>query len=197
MDWSRVWEHFSIVAIASVFTILVGLALGFAAHLNRRAGKVILAVVDVLQTIPALALLGIIMVFFGGSRTTVVVGLVLYSLLPVVRNTCTGLQNVSPAVKEAARGCGMSKTYRLFMVEFPIAFPTIFTGIRIAVVTSVSVAVFGTFVGGGGLGQVIYRGIYVQDMGRILFGTVSLMVMAVLLDTVMSLIEKRLYRHQM
>ena len=197
MDWSRVWEHFSIVLIASVFTVLFGLVLGFAAHLNRRAGKVILAVVDVLQTIPALALLGIIMVFFGGSRTTVVVGLVLYSLLPVVRNTCTGLESVSPAVKEAALGMGMSKTYRLFMVEFPIAFPTIFTGIRIAVVTSISVAVFGTFVGGGGLGQVIYRGIYVQDMGRILFGTVSLMVMAVALDAVMSVIEKRLYRHQM
>lgn len=197
MDWSRVWEHFTIVLIASIFTVIVGLLLGFAAHLNRRAGKVILAVVDLLQTIPALALLGIIMVFFGGSRTTVVVGLVLYSLLPVVRNTCTGLENVSPAVKEAALGMGMSKTYRLFMVEFPIAFPTIFTGIRIAVVTSISVAVFGTFVGGGGLGQVIYRGIYVQDMGRILFGTVSLMVMAVVLDAVMSIVEKRLYRHQM
>ena len=197
MDWSRVWEHFTIVLIASIFTVIVGLLLGFAAHLNRRAGKVILAVVDLLQTIPALALLGIIMVFFGGSRTTVVVGLVLYSLLPVVRNTCTGLESVSPAVKEAALGMGMSNTYRLFMVEFPIAFPTIFTGIRIAVVTSISVAVFGTFVGGGGLGQVIYRGIYVQDMGRILFGTVSLMVMAVVLDAVMSIVEKRLYRHQM
>ena len=197
MDWSRVWEHFAIVAIASVFTILLGLLLGFTAHLNKRAGKVILAVVDVLQTIPALALLGIIMVFFGGSRTTVIVGLVLYSLLPVVRNTCTGLESVSPAVKEAALGMGMSKTYRLFKVEFPIAFPTIFTGIRIAVVTSISVAVFGTFVGGGGLGQVIYRGIYVQDMTRILFGTVSLMVMAVVLDFIMSLVEKRLYRHQM
>lgn len=177
MDWSRVWEHFTIVAIASVFTILLGLLLGFTAHLNRKAGKVILAVVDVLQTIPALALLGIIMVFFGGSRTTVIVGLVLYSLLPVVRNTCTGLESVSPAVKEAALGMGMSKTYRLFRVEFPIAFPT--------------------FVGGGGLGQVIYRGIYVQDMSRILFGTVSLMVMAVVLDFIMSLVEKRLYRHQM
>ena len=197
MDWSRVWEHFTIVAIASVFTILLGLLLGFTAHLNKRAGKVILAVVDVLQTIPALALLGIIMVFFGGSRTTVIVGLVLYSLLPVVRNTCTGLESVSPAVKEAALGMGMSKTYRLFKVEFPIAFPTIFTGIRIAVVTSISVAVFGTFVGGGGLGQVIYRGIYVQDMTRILFGTVSLMVMAVVLDFIMSLVAKRLYRHQM
>ena len=197
MDWSRVWEHFTIVAIASVFTILLGLLLGFTAHLNRKAGKVILAVVDVLQTIPALALLGIIMVFFGGSRTTVIVGLVLYSLLPVVRNTCTGLESVSPAVKEAALGMGMSKTYRLFRVEFPIAFPTIFTGIRIAVVTSISVAVFGTCVGGGGLGQVIYRGIYVQDMSRILFGTVSLMVMAVVLDFIMSLVEKRLYRHQM
>ena len=196
MDFGRVLEHFSIVATASVFTILVGLTLGFLAHLNPKAGRYILMVVDLLQTIPALALLGIIMVFFGGSRTTVVVGLVLYSLLPVVRNTCTGLDSVSPAVKEAALGMGMSRTYRLFRVEFPIAFPTIFTGIRIAVVTSISVAVFGTFVGGGGLGSVIYRGIHVQNMGMILFGTASLMVMAVALDLIMSLIEKQLRRHQ-
>jgi len=197
MDWNRVWEHLMLVSIAGVFTVVFGLLLGFAAHLDRRAGRVILAVVDVLQTIPALALLGIIMVFFGGSSATVIVGLVLYSLLPVVRNTCTGLDSVSPAVKEAALGMGMSRAARLFTVEFPIAFPTIFTGIRIAVVTSISVAVFGTFVGGGGLGSVIYRGIYVQDMGRILFGTAALMAMAVLLDFSMSLVEKRLYRHRM
>lgn len=197
MDWNRVWEHLMLVSVAGVFTVVFGLLLGFAAHLDRRAGRVILAVVDVLQTIPALALLGIIMVFFGGSSATVIVGLVLYSLLPVVRNTCTGLDSVSPAVKEAALGMGMSRAARLFTVEFPIAFPTIFTGIRIAVVTSISVAVFGTFVGGGGLGSVIYRGIYVQDMGRILFGTAALMAMAVLLDFSMSLVEKRLYRHRM
>ena len=197
MDWNRVWEHLMLVSIAGVFTVVFGLLLGFAAHLDRRAGRVILAVVDVLQTIPALALLGIIMVFFGGSSATVIVGLVLYSLLPVVRNTCTGLDSVSPAVKEAALGMGMSRAARLLTVEFPIAFPTIFTGIRIAVVTSISVAVFGTFVGGGGLGSVIYRGIYVQDMGRILFGTAALMAMAVILDFIMSLIEKRLYRHRM
>ena len=197
MDWNRVWEHLMLVSVAGVFTVVFGLLLGFAAHLDRRAGMVILAVVDVLQTIPALALLGIIMVFFGGSSATVIVGLVLYSLLPVVRNTCTGLDSVSPAVKEAALGMGMSRAARLFTVEFPIAFPTIFTGIRIAVVTSISVAVFGTFVGGGGLGSVIYRGIYVQDMGRILFGTAALMAMAVLLDFSMSLVEKRLYRHRM
>ena len=197
MDWNRVWEHLMLVSVAGVFTVVFGLLLGFAAHLDRRAGRVILAVVDVLQTIPALALLGIIMVFFGGSSATVIVGLVLYSLLPVVRNTCTGLDSVSPAVKEAALGMGMSRAARLLTVEFPIAFPTIFTGIRIAVVTSISVAVFGTFVGGGGLGSVIYRGIYVQDMGRILFGTAALMAMAVLLDFSMSLVEKRLYRHRM
>ena len=197
MTASMILEHLSLVVAALIFAVLAGVPLGILCHFYPAARKIVLRVVDLIQTTPALALLGIIMVFFGGSRTTVIVGLVLYSLLPVVRNTCTGLESVSPAVKEAALGMGMSKTYRLFKVEFPIAFPTIFTGIRIAVVTSISVAVFGTFVGGGGLGQVIYRGIYVQDMTRILFGTVSLMVMAVVLDFIMSLVEKRLYRHQM
>ncbi len=118
----------------------------------------------------------------------------LYSLLPIVRNTFVGLNEIDPAIKEAATGMGMSKLYRLFHVEIPIAFPVIFTGIRIATVTSIGVAVFAAFVGGGGLGSVIYRGIHIQDMKLIMFGTFSLMGMAVLFDGVMEYIEKRLYR---
>jgi len=130
-------------------------------------------------------LLGIIMVFIGAGKLTVIIGLVLYSLLPIVHNTYLGLNGVSPAIKEAARGMGMTRFYQLVRVELPLAFPVIFTGIRIASVT---------VVGGGGLGSVIYRGIYIQNMKLLLSGTFTLMAMAVVFDSVMAYVEKRLYR---
>ena len=196
MSFELVWEHLYIVLAAVIATILLGLPLGILAYINRRMHGVILWTVDILQTIPALALLGMIMVIFGAGKLTVIIGLVLYSLLPVVRNTYLGLTNIDPAIKEAARGMGMSTGYRLLHVELPLAFPMIFTGIRIATVTAVGVAVFATFVGGGGLGSIIYRGIHIQNMNLIMSGTFSLMAMAILFDAVMSLVEKKLYRQK-
>jgi len=193
MSLDMVLEHLYIVLISIFVTILIGLPLGIFAYMNRQARKIILWIVDILQTIPALALLGIIMVFFGAGKLTVIIGLVLYSLLPVVRNTFLGLDDIDPAIKEAARGMGMSQVHRLIHVEIPIAFPVIFTGIRISTVTAIGVAVFATFVGGGGLGSVIYRGIHIQNMNLILSGTFTLMAMAVIFDGVMAYIEKRLY----
>jgi len=193
MSFDMVLEHLYIVLISMFVTILVGLPLGIFAYMDRQARKIILWIVDILQTIPALALLGIIMVFFGAGKLTVIIGLVLYSLLPVVRNTFLGLEDIDPAIKEAARGMGMSQVHRLIHVEIPIAFPVIFTGIRISTVTAIGVAVFATFVGGGGLGSVIYRGIHIQNMNLILSGTFTLMAMAVIFDGVMAYIEKRLY----
>ncbi|WP_312692746.1 ABC transporter permease [Caproiciproducens sp.] len=196
MSIGMIFDHLYIVLLSVFFTVLIGLPLGILAYMKQRARAVVLWTVDILQTIPALALLGIIMVFLGAGKTTVIIGLVLYSLLPVVRNTYLGLSNIDPAVKEAADGMGMSRTYRLMHVEIPIAFPVIFTGIRIAAVTSIGVAVFAAFVGGGGLGSILYRGIHIQNMQLIMSGTLSLMGMAVLFDGVMAFIEKRLYRHR-
>ncbi len=194
MPWDRVWEHFTLILTALGFIIVIGIFLGILSYLYPKLSRPILTIVDILQTIPSLATLGIIMIFMGGNRKTVIVGIVLYSLLPIVRNTNSGLSNVSPAVKEAARGMGMSRAYQLFHIDLPLAFPLIFTGIRIAAVTSISVAVFGTFVGGGGLGAVLYQGIRVGSMSQILFGTAALMVMAFVIDGIMGLIERRLYR---
>ncbi len=196
MSATMIFEHLYIVLLSVLFTVVIGLPLGVLAYMKKSVRSVVLWAVDILQTIPALALLGIIMVFLGAGKPTVIIGLVLYSLLPVVHNTYIGLSNIEPAIKEAADGMGMSRTYRLLHVEIPIAFPVIFTGIRIATVTSIGVAVFATFVGGGGLGSVIYRGIHIQNMQLILSGTLSLMVMAVLFDGAMAYIEKRLYRHR-
>lgn len=194
MNGDIIFEHLSIVLLSVLFAIVIGLPLGILAYMKKPIRSVILWVVDILQTIPALALLGIIMVFLGAGKVTVIIGLVLYSLLPIVHNTYLGLSNIEPAIIEAADGMGMSRIYRLFHVELPIAFPVIFTGIRIATVTSIGTAVFATFVGGGGLGSTIYRGIHIQNINQILFGTLSLMGMAILFDGVMSYIEKRLYR---
>lgn len=192
MNINVILEHLTVVFAATCLTLCVGLPFGIFAYMNRVFRIIIFRVTDVLQTIPSLALLGIIMIFFGGNKGTVIIGLFLYSLLPVVRNTYTGLNNINPAIKEAAKGMGMSRMYQLIHVEIPLAFPIIFTGIRIAVVNSIGAAVFGTFVGGGGLGTVIYRGMHTQNMKLILFGTGSLMLMAIFFDSTMGFIEKKL-----
>lgn len=191
MSWNIVLEHLFIVLVSGIFSILIGLPLGVLSYLYPKARAVILHSVDILQTIPALALLGIIMVFAGAGKVTVIIGITLYSLLPIVRNTCLGLEEVDTGVKEAALGIGMSRTHRLFQVEIPLAFPTIFTGIRIAVVNAIGTAVFAAFVGGGGIGSILNLGIRLQNMKLVLGGTAALMVIAVVLDLLMGVIESR------
>ena len=192
MTWSLICEHLFIVLAASILSIAIGLPLGIWAYVSKTARPIILRAVDLLQTIPSLALLGIIMVFLDPGKLTVIIGITLYSLLPIVRNTCLGLQEVAPGVKEAARGMGMSKPYRVLMVEFPLAFPTLFTGIRIAVVNAIGTAVFAAFVGGGGLGGVITQAIRISDMKLILAATGVLMVIAVVLDLLMGWFENQM-----
>ena len=192
MTMDRIIQHLYLVGLASIFTILFGLILGVIVYLYKPIRPYILGLVDVLQTIPVLALLGVIMLIFGASSTTVIIGIVLYSLLPVVRNTYVGLSDVDPALKEAAIGMGMTKVQRLRMVELKLAFPMVFTGIRIAVVTSIGTAVFGAVVGGGGLGSVINRAILVQDMDSLLKATLVLMAMAVIFDMILGRIEQKL-----
>ncbi len=185
-------EHFIIVGVSAVFLLLIGLALGIVAYRYPRMKKYIMFVVDVFQTIPTLATLGILLVFFGATLTTVVIGLVLYSLLPVVLNTVVGLESVDPGVKEAAVGIGMSRMQRLFRVELPLAFPMVFSGMRIAVVTSIGVAVFATFVGGGGMGEILYKGVRTQNMSMIIQGTIVLIIMSFAVDGVLAFYENKL-----
>lgn len=192
MSFNILWEHIFIVLCSVAMAVIIGIPLGMCCYLCPKAKRIIMWIVDVLQTIPALALLGIIMVLFGAGKQTVIIGVGLYSLLPIVGNTCLGLEQVSPGVKEAARGMGMSRIYRLFRVELPLSLPVIFTGIRIAAVNSVGSAVFAAFVGGGGLGTLINNAIRVRNMGLLLQGTVTLMAIATVLDLGMSALEKHL-----
>ena len=186
MSWTIILDHLFMVLAASTLAIIIGIPLGILAYMYPKTKAIILNLVDILQTIPALALLGLIMIVAGAGKTTVILGIMLYSLLPIARNTYLGLSEIDPGIKEAAKGVGMTGFERLTKVEFPIAYPTIFTGIRIAIVNAIGIAVFAAFVGGGGIGNMMYQAIRVQDMGGILLSTAVLMVIAVILDLLMS-----------
>lgn len=194
MTFQVIFEHLSMVIVALLFALIAGVPLGVLSYFYPRTGKIILRVVDLIQTTPALALLGIIMVFMGAGKPTVIVGLALYSLLPIVRNTVLGLNQVPSALKEAATGMGMTRMYQLRRVEIPLAAPIIFTGVRIAAVNAIGTAVFAAMVGGGGLGNIINTGIRQNDMKAILSGTGVLMAMALILDLIMALVEHRMNR---
>lgn len=192
MKLEHVTQHIYLVLMSALFTIVFGLVFGILAYLFPKTRRYVIFVFDLFQTIPTLATLGLLMVVFGASPTTVIVGLTLYNLLPVVRNTMIGLLEVSPAIKEAAEGMGMSKLTKLFKVELPLAFPLIFAGMRISIVNSIGSAVMGFFVGGGGLGYVLYRGIRTMNFKFIAEGTLTLMAMAIVLDFIMSYYENKL-----
>ena len=191
MTVNLIIEHMFLVLAAITMAIIIGIPLGICAYMVPKSKTIILRIVDILQTIPALALLGLIMILAGPGKLTVVIGITLYSLLPIVQNTYVGLSGIDTGVKEAAKGVGMTPGERLGKVEFPIAFPTIFTGIRIAVVNAIGIAVFAAFVGGGGLGGVMNKAIRIQDMKMILLATGALMIIAVVLDLIMSSIIDR------
>ena len=185
-------EHLVIVVAATGISVVIGIVLGIVAYWLRFAAQPILWFSEAVQTIPALALLAILMILFGLGNTTIIAGLTLYALLPIVRNTHTGLISVPAAIKDAARGMGMSKLQRLFRVELPLAFPLVFSGIKISVVNSLSIAVMGVLIGAGGLGYPIYRGIQTQNLRQIMSGAIPVMIMAILFDFLMSAIERRL-----
>jgi osmoprotectant transport system permease protein len=183
-------QHAYLVFMAAGFILTIGLTLGISAYLVPWVRKPILLVLDLFQTIPSLATLGFLVVIVGANATTVIIGLILYSLLPVVKNTLVGLDRVDPGIKEAAQGMGMPRWKRLVQVELPLAFPMVYAGMRIALVTSIGFAVFGAIVGGGGLGTLLYRGVRNQNLTMILTGTLTLMILSVIIDGTMGWIEK-------
>ncbi|MDD6023177.1 MAG: glycine betaine ABC transporter substrate-binding protein [Oscillospiraceae bacterium] len=186
----QVLQHIYIVFAAIMLSVLFGVLLGIVAYLSKPARPIILKISEILQTIPSLALLGIIMVFTGAGKLPAIIGITLYSLMPVVSNTYLALSETPEGVSEAARGVGMSRLQQLIKVQIPLAAPTIFTGIRIAVVSAVGTGVFAAYVGGGGLGGTITNAIRVSDIGQILLCTAVLMVIAVVLDIFFSKLEK-------
>jgi len=192
-------EHLVLVLSAMAAAMLLGVPLGVL--LTRREGlrRWLLGFASVMQTIPSLALFGFLIPipFIGGiGKRTAIVALVVYALLPLLRNTLAGILGVDPAVRESAVAMGMTDGEVLRQVELPLAAPTIMAGLRIATVTSIGTAVIAAAIGGGGLGVLIFRGISFNDSGQILSGAIPAAVMAVLADEGLGWIEGRFSRER-
>lgn len=188
-------EHLLLVAISSGLAILIGVSLGIAGTRNAATRRISVTVASVLQTIPSLALFGFLLpvpLIGGIGKHTAIICLVLYSLLPILRNTIVGITSVDAPVREAAIAMGMTDGQLLRMVELPLAAPTIIAGVRIAVVTNIGTAVIAAVIGGGGLGVLIFRGVASVDTVEILAGAIPAAALALLADWGMGLVERRL-----
>ncbi len=179
---SSILEHLFITTAGVALATTAGLLIGILISKKTGISNLVLTVADIIQTVPTLALLALLMVIFGLGNTTVIIGLCLYSLLPVIRNTFTGITSISPSIREASRGMGMSQIQSLVMVEIPLALPMILSGIRIAFVTALGTAVIGVLIGSGGLGYVIYSGIQSQDWSLIIKGTIPVVLLSLLVQ---------------
>ncbi len=190
-------EHIVIVAVSCGLAVVIGVTLGVVGTRHRTLRRISVTSASILQTIPSLALFGFLLpvpLIGGIGRHTAILSLVLYSLLPILRNTIVGINNVEAPVRDAAIAMGMTDKQLLRMVELPLAAPTILAGIRIALVTNIGTAVIAAVIGGGGLGELIFRGIASVNTVEILAGAIPAALLALLADAGMSAIERKLVR---
>jgi osmoprotectant transport system permease protein len=187
-------EHLVLVAISTVVAVAIGVPLGLALTRRPRLAAPVLGIAGVVQTVPSLALFGFLipLPFIGGiGPRTAIVALVIYALLPILRNTHAGILSVDPAILEAADGVGMTRRQRLWWVELPLSLPIVLGGVRIATVVSIGIATIAAAVGAGGLGVLIYRGIAIVDNRLILAGALPAALLAVAADLLLSAVERR------
>ena len=188
-------QHIVLVAVSCGLAVLIGVTLGVAGTRQPALRRISVTIASVLQTIPSLALFGFLLpvpLIGGIGRHTAILSLVLYSLLPILRNTIVGINSVDPPVREAAIAMGMTDRQLLRMVELPLAAPTILAGIRIALVTNIGTAVIAAVIGGGGLGELIFRGVASVNTVEILAGAIPAAALALLADAGMSALERRI-----
>lgn len=193
----QVIRHFLMAFYGVSLAILVSVPAGFALTRikNETISQSIMRITNVIQTIPALAMLSLLIIVVGFGPNTVVVAVFLYSILPIVKNTYTGVKNVDENVLDVAKAMGMTHIQILFKVELPLSISMILGGIRNALVLAIGVAAVGTFIGAGGLGDIISRGLNVSDGSAIVWaGALPTALMALLIDLILGQVEKRLVR---
>jgi osmoprotectant transport system permease protein len=183
-------QHIGLTFISLFIAVLIGLPLGIFITRKKQFSGAILGVAGVLQTIPSIALLGFMIPVLGIGAKPAIVALLLYALLPIVRNTYTGITGVDAAVKEAAMAMGMNKWQVLFKVELPLAMPVIFAGIRTATVITVGVATLASYIAAGGLGEFIFGGISLNNTNMILAGAIPAALLAIVFDFLLSRLQK-------
>jgi osmoprotectant transport system permease protein len=190
-------QHISIVAVAVGAALLTGVPIGIAITQNRKVADAVLYVASIIVTIPSIALFGLMIPILsligqGIGWLPAVIAILLYSQLPIVRNTYTAITNVDPALREAARGMGMTAAQRLLRVEIPIAVPVIMAGVRTAVVMNIGVAAIAAYIGAGGLGVLISRGISQTDPRQLIAGAIAVSLLAILADYALLMLQRRL-----
>ena len=188
------WEHLLISLIAILIAVVIGGLAGILISEFQKAAKPTLGVINFLYTIPSISMLGFLIPFSGVGNATAVIALTVYALLPMVRNTHTGITNLDPAVLEAAKGMGSTRMQILFRIKLPLAMPVIMSGIRSMVTMTIALAGIASFIGAGGLGVAIYRGITTNNAAMTIAGSILIALLALVMDFILGIVEKRLQK---
>ena len=189
-------EHLKISLLAIVIAILLGGMLGILISEFKKTAKPTLGIINFLYTIPSISMLGFLIPFSGIGNATAVIALTVYALLPMVRNTYTGMTNVDSAILEAAKGMGSTRMQVLFKIKLPLAMPVIVSGIRNMVTMTIALAGIASFIGAGGLGVSIYRGITTNNTAMTMIGSLLIALLALVMDFLLGFIEKRMNKHR-
>ncbi|URZ15049.1 glycine betaine ABC transporter substrate-binding protein [Clostridium felsineum] len=182
-------QHIELTLFAVIISIIIGVPIGILITRARKISSSVIALANIAQSIPSMALLGFLIPFFGIGSKPAIVMVVLYSLLPIIKNTFTGLKNVQPHIIEAATGIGLTKNQILIKISLPLAMPVIMSGIRISVVTAVGLMTIAAFIGAGGLGYLVFSGVQTVNNNMILAGAIPASILALLLDFIIGKIE--------
>lgn len=183
-------EHIFISLIAILIAIVIGGISGILISEYERVAKPTLAVIGVLYTIPSISMLGFLIPFSGIGNATAIIALTIYALLPMVRSTYTGIKNVDDRIIEAARGMGSTDFQILYKIKLPLAFPVIMSGIRNMVTMTVALSGIASFIGAGGLGVAIYRGITTNNIDMTMAGSFLIALLALSLDFLLGIVER-------
>ncbi len=189
-------EHLQISMVSILAAIAAGLLLGTVISEFPKSSKTVMGLVNFIYTIPSISLLGFLIPLSGIGDITAVIALTVYALLPMVRNTYTGLTNISPLLAEAAVGMGSTRMQVLLKIKLPLAMPVIIAGVRNMAVMTIALAGIASFIGAGGLGVAIYRGITTNNKTMTIIGSLLIAVLAVSVDVLIGCVEKKVSRHK-
>ena len=187
-------EHIRISLTAAVCAGVLGILTGILISRHKKMASVVLAIINVIYTVPSISLLGFLIPFTGIGNKTAIIALTVYGLLPIVRNTYTGLTNVDASILEVAEGLGADKKQVMFGIRFPLALPVIISGFRNMVVMIIAMSGIASFIGAGGLGAAIYRGITTYNMTLTAAGSILIALLALFSDWLLSKAEKAVNR---
>ncbi|WP_416378581.1 ABC transporter permease [Enterococcus durans] len=191
--FSQFIRHFLISIYGVLFAAIIGIPIGIMVSRKRKLANWVIRLANIIQTVPSLAMISILMIGLGLGVNVVIVTVFLYSLLPIIKNTYTGMIQVDKGILDVGKGMGMTATQRLFMVELPLSVSVIMAGIRNALVVAIGITAIGAFVGAGGLGDIIIRGTNATDgTSIILAGALPTALMAIITDWVLGILERRL-----